>query len=161
MEIICFNQIRIDMLLCGFSVIPFICVLPLLVYLCLFAHMCVFVCLYTRTDYWKWRLKKPFLMPWRVFVECKRYFETQTHTSFLPQNNWGTGNAAPELTQEFEPGSRNNESVELVSPIATFSLYTQLNICLQQGELFILPFVCGNSFLSVFLISESEFRKGK
>lgn len=88
----------------------------------------MFVYLYTRTNHWKWGLQKPFLMLWRFFVDCKKYFGTQTLTSLFPQNNWSTGNAAPELIQEFGPGNQNNKSVELLSPIATFSLQTQLNI---------------------------------
>lgn len=40
--------------------------------------------------------------------------------------------AVPELIQEFEPGNQNiyqdHKTVELVSPIAAFHLYTQLKI---------------------------------
>lgn len=66
-------------------------------------------------------------MPWRFFSGIQKVFWT-TDPHLLAQNNWSTGNAAPELIQEFEPGNQNNKSVELVSPIAAFSLHTQLNI---------------------------------
>lgn len=160
MEIICFNQIIISHV--ALWLFSYTFHLPVaLAGLFVFIYTYVCVCLYTRTDYWKWGLKKPFPMPWRVSVECKRYFETQTHTSFLPQSNWSTGNAAPELIQEFEPGSQNNESVELMSPIATFSLHTQLNIRWSATRGIIYSALCWNYFLSVCLISESEFGKGK
>lgn len=100
-------------------------------------------------------------------MESKKYFEAQTPTTLLTQNNcgmWEIQFAVPELVQEFEPGNQNDchvhKSVELVSPIAAFGLYTELFIGLHR-ELFIQTFVCLNDFMSVFFFPETALSKVK
>lgn len=88
--------------------------------------VCVCVFIYQNKSL-KMRVTKAISYAMKVFCGMQEVFwNTDPHQPFTTEN-WNLGNAAPELIQEFGPGNQN-KSVELVSPIATFSLQTQLNI---------------------------------